>query len=99
MRSSAVPLRPSKLRLNVRTDGPFVGGANPIPMHGPHATSSSRTPDLMSFVMRPLISIQRSVYREPGETAGEIHAAAGFASKRRTTKLSPRNDDYTAVPT
>src|SRR3990172_6051161 len=33
-RSSAVPLLPGKFRLNVRTDAPFVGGANPIPMHG-----------------------------------------------------------------
>src|SRR5256714_12658953 len=33
-RSSAVPLRPSKLRLNVRTEAPRVGGGDANPMHG-----------------------------------------------------------------
>src|SRR2546429_3825341 len=52
-RSSGVPLRPSKFRLKVRTDGPRVGGAKPMPMQGPQATSSSRTPPLINFVMSP----------------------------------------------
>ena len=80
-RSSAVPLRPSKFRLKVRTDGPRVGGAKPIPMQGPHATSSSRTPALISFVMRPLVSMRRRVWREPGETAIATPGATRFPSR------------------
>ena len=42
--SSAVPLRPGKLRLNVRSDGLPLTGAWPIPMHGPQIGSSIRAP-------------------------------------------------------
>src|SRR5205823_9086691 len=41
-RSSAVPLRPSKLRLNVRTEAPRVGGGNALPMLVPNGTASWR---------------------------------------------------------
>src|SRR5438552_1432209 len=98
-RSSAVPLRPSKLRLNVRTEAPRVGGENPIPMHGPHATSSSRTPALMSFVMRPLVSMRSSVWREPGETATEIPGAMRLWSSACATMLRSRNEEFTLLPT
>src|SRR3990172_694775 len=67
--SSGVPLRPGKFRLKVRTDAPCVEGANPIPMHGPHATSSSLTPARMSFVMTPPRRHAIRTWREPGETA------------------------------
>ena len=41
---SAVPERPSKFLLNVLSETPPEFGENPIPMHGPHAHSSTRTP-------------------------------------------------------
>src|SRR5438132_3925394 len=98
-RSSAVPLRPSKLRLNVRTEAPWVGGENPMPIHGPQATSSSRTPALMSFVMSPLVSMRSSVWREPGETATEIPGAMRLWSSACATMLRSRNDEFTLLPT
>ena len=42
--SSWVPLRPGKLRLNVRSDGCAFTGACPMPTHGPHTGSSIRAP-------------------------------------------------------
>ena len=42
--SSAVPLRPGKFRLNVRSEFEPEGGACPIPTQGPQAGSSIRTP-------------------------------------------------------
>ncbi len=42
--SSIVPLRPGKLRLNVRSEGCALTGAWPMPTHGPHTGSSIRAP-------------------------------------------------------
>ena len=42
--SFAVPERPGKLRLNVRSELASDGGAWPMPTHGPHTGSSIRTP-------------------------------------------------------
>ena len=47
--SSAVPDRPWKLRLNVRSEWALDGGAMPIPTHGPHTGSSMRTPPSTSW--------------------------------------------------
>jgi hypothetical protein len=47
-RSLAVPERPWKLRLNVRSELASDGGAWPIPTHGPQTGSSIRTPPLTS---------------------------------------------------
>ena len=43
--ASAVPLRPSKLRLKVRRHTPPELGEKPMPMQGPQAHSSSRAPE------------------------------------------------------
>ena len=47
--SSAVPERPGKLRLKVRSELAFEGGAMPMPTHGPHTGSSIRTPPCTSW--------------------------------------------------
>jgi hypothetical protein len=47
-RSSAVPLRPGKLRLNVRTDASPLIGACPMPIQGPQTGSSMRAPAVTS---------------------------------------------------
>ncbi len=51
--SSAVPLRPLKLRLNARSETAPVGGACPNPTHGPHADSSTRAPAAIKSASAP----------------------------------------------
>src|SRR5256886_7670992 len=46
-RASAGPLRPSKLRFNQRPHGPLIRGADPLPVHAPHAHSNYQPPALM----------------------------------------------------
>src|SRR5436853_497902 len=70
-----------------------------MPIHGPQATSSSRTPALMSFVMSPLVSMRSSVWREPGETATEIPGAMRLWSSACATMLRSRNEEFTLLPT
>src|SRR3989441_7459798 len=98
-RSSGVPLLPGKFRLNVRIDAPFVGGANPIPMHGPQATSSSRTPDLISFVITPESRQAMRTDREPGDTAIERPGWICFPLRISATIARSRNEEFTLLPT
>src|SRR5207247_7034142 len=80
-------------------DGPGVGGAEPMPVQGPQATSSSRTPALISFFMSVLGSMRRSCGRDPRETAIEIPAATFLPSRAFATTLRSRNEEFTLLPT
>ena len=64
--SSGVPERPGKLRLKVRSELAFDGGACPMPTHGPHTGSSIRTPPSTSWRYTPDSAIAVRIWREPG---------------------------------
>ena len=51
--ASAVPLRPLKLRLNVRKETPALFGAKPCPRQGPHALSKILNPAAISSPKMP----------------------------------------------
>ena len=65
-RSSAVPLRPGKLRLKVRSDGTPFSGAVPMPTHGPQMGSSILKPAFMRSSYTPDRAIVPRIWREPG---------------------------------
>ena len=67
-RASAVPLRPSKLRLKVRRLTPPEFGEKPMPMQGPQAHSSSRAPDARMSDSAPQSESIVSTCLEPGDT-------------------------------
>ena len=62
-----VPLRPRKLRLNVRRLTPPELGEKPMPMHGPHAHSSRRAPLARMSVSAPQSASMVSTCFDPGE--------------------------------
>lgn len=66
--SFAVPLRPGAFRLKVRTLLPSDGGAAPIPMQGPQATSSGLTPAAVMSRNAPVWRIVGMICREPGDS-------------------------------
>ena len=70
-----VPERPSKFLLNDRTVTPPVGGANPMPMHGPQPDSSIRAPAFIMDDSPPDSVIMDSTCREPGEMPSETVGA------------------------
>ena len=65
---SAVPERPSKLRLNVLRETPPEFGENPMPIHGPQAHSSTLAPLAMISVNAPQSASISSTCFDPGET-------------------------------
>ena len=66
--ASAVPLRPSKLRLKVRRLTPPELGEKPIPIQGPQAHSSSRAPETRISDSAPQSASMVRTCREPGDT-------------------------------
>src|SRR5512136_1410947 len=64
--ASFVPLRPSKLRFEVRSDTPFELGDWLLPMQKPHAHSSNRAPAAIRSPREPSALIACSTWREPG---------------------------------
>ncbi len=72
MPASAVPLRPSKLRLKERRLTAPDPGAAPIPIHGPHAVSRRRAPAPMMSDRAPLAVIISSIWREPGDIMSAV---------------------------
>ena len=66
--ASAVPLRPSKLRLKVRRLTPPELGEKPMPMQGPQAHSSSRAPEARMSDRAPQLASMVRTCREPGDT-------------------------------
>ena len=66
--ASAVPLRPSKLRLKVRRLTPPELGEKPIPIQGPQAHSSSRAPEARMSDRAPQLASMVRTCREPGDT-------------------------------
>ena len=68
-------------------------------MHGPHATSSSRTPDRISFVMTPRRRHAISTWREPGETAIDRLVWTRCPSNISATIERSRKEEFTLLPT
>src|SRR2546422_6561601 len=68
-------------------------------MHGPHATSSSRTPALISFVIRPERRHAMRTDREPGDTAIERPGWTCFPLRISATIARSRNEEFTLLPT
>ena len=66
--ASAVPLLPSKLRLNVLRLMPDEFGEKPIPIHGPQAHSKSLAPEANISVNAPDSESCMSTCFDPGET-------------------------------
>jgi len=54
-----------QLRLIVRRDTPFVGGAREFPMQNPHALSRMRAPASIMSASNPSFAIIASTWREP----------------------------------
>ena len=65
---SAVPERPSKLRLKVRRETPPEFGEKPMPMQGPQAHSSTLAPLAMMSVSAPQSASISNTCLEPGDT-------------------------------
>ena len=59
--ASSVPLRPLKLRFDVRKDTPCVRGAWPIPTQGPQPHSRIRTPASTSVEIMPSRSAMEKI--------------------------------------
>ena len=78
--SPAVPLRPGKFRLNVRSDGRSFSGACPMPTHGPHTGSSIRAPAANRSPYTPERMIVSRICRDPGVTV-RITPDATFLSR------------------
>lgn len=71
-----MPLRPGKFRLNVRTETLPVGGAWPMPTHGPQAGSSIRAPlAIIAWYAPPSASASRICF-EPGVTVMKTSGCA-----------------------
>ena len=64
--ASAVPERPRKLRLKVRSEIPFEFGDCPIPMQGPQAHSKMRAPALIKSASAPFCASILNTCLEPG---------------------------------
>ena len=105
--ASLVPLRPKKLRLNVRNDTPAELGEKPIPMQGPQAHSSSLAPLANISESAPQSASIESTCLEPGEmerlTEGEMvlpfKSAATFSiSKSDELVQEPMQTWSTFVP-
>mgnify|MGYP000586276900 CR=1 FL=1 len=96
--ASLVPLRPSKLRLNVRSDTPPEFGEKPIPMHGPHAHSSTRAPAAMMSDNAPQSASIVSTCLEPGETERLTESAIFLPFRMAATRSISRSDELVQEP-
>src|SRR4029450_2371911 len=90
--SLTVPERPGKLRLKVRTLTRSVGGACPIPTHGPQAGSRMRTPAFSKSSSTPEAVIMVRICLLPGETVAIV--CGGTCAHR----LTPRGPARRRVP-
>src|SRR5919197_580436 len=106
-RSSKVPERPLKLRLKVRTLALPVGGAWPMPTHGPQAGSRMRRPARSRSSSTPEVVMVVRIWRLPGEMVPTVAGgrwrprmtAAGMArSSYQELTLEPKQTWYTGVP-
>ena len=68
MDASSVPLRPLKLRFDVRRDTPLVRGAWPIPTQGPHPHSNIRAPASTNVEIMPSRNAIEKICRLPAAT-------------------------------
>jgi hypothetical protein len=66
--SSSIPERPSKLRLNVRTDTESEAGTWPTPMQAPQVASEKFTPAAISSATHPSRASISEACLEPGAT-------------------------------
>jgi len=103
-----VPLRPSKLRLNDRTEIAPLAGAWPMPMQGPHPASRMRAPAETRSASAPLRAIMLRVCLLPGVTVSDTlgctvlplsMAAMVSRSTREELVQLPTHTWLTGVPT
>jgi hypothetical protein len=97
--SSAVPLRPGKLRLKVRSDGRAVTGACPMPTHGPHTGSSIRAPASARSRYTPDRMIVSRICRDPGVTVSATPGATAVSRSAAATVARSWYELFTDDPT
>ena len=96
--ASFVPLRPRKLRLNVRRLTPPELGEKPMPMHGPHAHSSRRAPLESMSVSAPQSASMVSTCFDPGETDRLTPGATVLPLSRAATFSISSSDEFVQEP-
>ena len=93
-----VPERPKKLRLDVRTETPFVLGAIELPMQNPHAVSRIRAPEAMMSASAPFLAAISSTCRDPHATPSDMPEAIFLPFRTAATCIISRYDPFVHEP-
>ncbi len=91
-------MRPSKLRLKVRSVTAPLGGAWPMPMQGPQASSSTRAPAATMAASEPLSAIIFITCREPGEMTRLTRGSTRRSASTVATSSRSCSDELVQLP-
>ena len=93
-----MPLRPSKLRLKVRSETPLLLGENPIPMQGPQADSRIRAPAPIRSASAPFSASMVSTCLEPGLIESSTSGATVLPRSIAATVIRSAREELVQLP-